>query len=292
MFAAKTVCAYAVAVFCALAFAASPAVAAGKGAKAAANSPAEQAKALSAQALVAYESGKYPEAAEMYRLAYRLDPSAPDYLFGFGKAEQKAGRWAQAKTAFEQLLAIVPATDPLAVRARKALADVEAAAAPAPVPAAKPPVVKAEIPVVKPEPPAAAHPAESKVAAPVVGAPVVGVAAAAQAPETSPNWPKWTATIVTGAAAIGAGAFALMANKANSDADAFRIAGAATFDPAKIGEADAKAKITDINGKWTTAAVLGGVAVVGAGVSAYLWLRTPGPTVATDGRQVLLAWNF
>lgn len=84
----------------------------------------------------------------------------------------------------------------------------------------------------------------------------------------------------------------MKASQANSDANAFRSADGVSFDPSKISESDARAKVSDINGKWTSAAGLGAVAVVGAGVSAWLWLRTPGPTVATDGRQVYVAWRF
>lgn len=85
---------------------------------------------------------------------------------------------------------------------------------------------------------------------------------------------------------------AARASQANSDANAFRTADGVAFDPNKIDQDGAKAKIADINGKWTGALALGSVALVGAGVSAWLWLRTPGPNVATDGRQVFLAWNF
>lgn len=97
--------------------------------KAAAESTAGQAKTLAAQALVAYENGKYAEAAELYRIAFRLDPRVPDYLFGVGKAEQKAARYTQAAVAFEQLLMLLPESDALAARGRKALAEVKAAQA-------------------------------------------------------------------------------------------------------------------------------------------------------------------
>ncbi len=278
---------------------AAPAPTYAKDTKVAAVSGAEQAKNLSAQALVAYESGKFAEAAELYKIAYRLDPTTSDYLFGVGKAEQKAGRWAQAAAAFEQLLAILPAADALAARARKALETVKAAqnaqaapvAAPTPAEAAKQPVEPAKPPVEAAKPAvvatAPARKSESADKAPQTS-PVIVV----PIPAETPAWPKWTATAVTAVAAIGAGFFAMKASQANSDANAFRSADGVSFDPSKINETDAKAKIADINGKWTTAAGLGAVAVVGAGVSAWLWLRTPGPGVASDGRQVLLAWQF
>jgi len=282
-----------------------PTPALAKNGKVAAVSAHEQAKNLSAQALVAYERGKFAEAAELYKIAYRLDPTTSDYLFGVGKAEQKAGRWAQAAAAFEQLLAILPASDPLAGRARKALETVKAAqsgqapaaAAPAPVEATKPPVeaAKSAVETARPaaeaaKPVVVATPAPRKVEAPkkAQASPVI----VAPTTQEAPAWPKWTATAVTAVAAIGAGFFAMKARQANSDANAFRTADGVSFDPSKIGESDAKEKVTDINSKWTTAASLGAVAVVGAGVSAWLWLRTPGPAVATDGRQVYLAWRF
>ncbi|MBM4345534.1 MAG: tetratricopeptide repeat protein, partial [Deltaproteobacteria bacterium] len=93
-------------------------------ASAAAANPVKEAEKLAAAARTVYESGQFAAAAELYRKAYRLNPAKPDYLYGVGKSEQKAGRAAQAKAALEQLLALIPADDPLAERARKALAEV------------------------------------------------------------------------------------------------------------------------------------------------------------------------
>ena len=279
-------------------------------ARAAALQPAKEAEKLATAARTVYESGQFAAAAELYRKAYRLNPAKPDYLYGVGKAEQKAGRLAQAKAAFDQLLALIPADDPLAERARKALAEVVAAqgaaapgapqpavsAPPAPAPAAPPPApappVSAPPP---PETPAAKPPAPVPAAAPLVA----DVTAAAGPPARPSRVPAYAALGVAAVAAIGGAAFAVAAVGADADADRYRTVGSAQFDPAKLPKHIADAVIDDINAKWMAAAVGGGVAVVAGAIGAWQWTRSGTgkladhrPQLTSDGRHLALLWRF
>lgn len=283
-------------------------------AKPAAVSPADQAREHAQLARAVYEKGQFSAAAELYRKAFRLDPSKPDYLYGVGKAEQKAGHHAQARAALEQLLALLPADEPLADRARKALSEVVAAqaaadakaaqtnrgssapAAPEPADrggaatpdkaaaAAKPEV---QAGAAKPVPaqakpadlPAAATPAGALQSAPLL---VRGPAAPAV------RWQTWTVAAVAVATGIGAGVLAGLAQRADSDADQYRVAGTRAFDPTRISEADAQAKLHEINNKWTGAAVCGGVAISAAVAATWMWFADNRPTRLAQARGLLL----
>ena len=84
---------------------------------------------MSKQALDYYYKGKYPIATELYRRAYALDPSRPEYLYGAARSEHKAGHKAAAVKLYEELLQKAPPASPHAVKARHHLANARAEAA-------------------------------------------------------------------------------------------------------------------------------------------------------------------
>lgn len=278
--------------------------------KVAAVSPADEALDLARTARKVYEAGQFSAAAELWRKAFRLDPSKPDYLYGVGKAEQRAGNFAKAKAAFEQLLALVPADDPLAERSRKAMAEMakapEAAEkAPASVePAAPPPIAHGrEVPAPPAEtlePPSAPSPlpaASTPSAAPEQPRP--GAAVPVIAIANPPAWPVWGAGGVAVAAAVGAAVFAGLAMSADSDADPYRIAGTVEFDPARISQADAKDRLDTINNRWMVAGVCSGVAMVSLGALGWMkWRGAPkanssdGPSLKFHSNGAVLAWGW
>lgn len=279
--------------------------------KPAASTPADQALDLARTARKVYEAGQFAAAAEMWRKAFRLDPSKPDYLYGVGKAEQRAGELLKAKAAFEQLLALVPGDDPLAERSRKALAEIalvrerQRHAAAAPIPA-QPPIVAA--PTANDpgqEPGSAGEPATAAPALPLPATPSTVAASAVLTRESTESvprldvWPLRAALAATIASAAGAGIFAGLAWSADRDADAYRAPGSAEFDPARISEADAQGRIETINRRWLIAGALGGVAALGLGVAGWLKWRDPRgkaaiavPTLRIGGGGATLAWSW
>ena len=88
-------------------------------AKPAASDAAAEASYVAKQAIDYYKNGDPRMAADLYRRAYRIDPSKPDYLFGAARAEQKAGHAKEAIVTYENVLALLPSTDPLAKKAQK-----------------------------------------------------------------------------------------------------------------------------------------------------------------------------
>ena len=84
------------------------------------------AQVMSKQALAFYQQGKFRVAAQLYERAYQLDPSHPEFLYGAGRAEHKAGRLWQAKQYYERLLERVPADSPHGVKGTQHLAAVTA----------------------------------------------------------------------------------------------------------------------------------------------------------------------
>lgn len=117
-------------------------------ARAAQPAAAVEASMVAKQAIDYYQNGQYALAAELYRRAFRIDSTKPDYLFGVGRSEQKAGHVKEARLAFEMLRGILPSTDPLFKKCQQAIDDLEKLAQPRPEPPAdKPPVVVAPTPV-------------------------------------------------------------------------------------------------------------------------------------------------
>lgn len=277
--------------------------------------PAEEALELAKAARKVYEAKQFAAAAELWRKAFRLDPAKPDYLYGVGKAEQRAGNFSKAKAAFEQLLALLPTDDPLADRAKKALAEMAGpAATPPATPPAAPPAPPEQPPVEATESAIGANPAPPAVAAPAPATPTMPLAVAAAAPAlavavqpgaAATNWPLWGCIGASAVGAVAAGVMAGLAMAADSDAEPFRVAGTGEFDPALISEADARSRIRTINDRWMWAGVGAGVAVASGGVAAWLgWQRSRSahrqapaasaaiPALSWSGPGVVLTWGW
>ena len=234
---------------------------------------AEAAWTLARAALAEFQAGRYAQAAELYEKAWRADPKSPGYLFGVGRAEQKAGRWQAAVDAFEKLLSLLPAGGPLALRARKALNAVKATAHAA----ARQPVAATPAPV---ELPASATPAEARVEVALPATPVA--LSEPPSPTVAPAPPvpllvsvahpssAWLAAGLGAASLLGAGAMATNAWQADREAERYRFLGSGQFDPAKISESDAATRIDAINENRGLAIGLAVVAVSAAGV--WFWL--------------------
>lgn len=275
-------------------------------------SRARAAEKLAATARIVYDQGQFLAAAELYRKAYSIDPAQHDYLYGIGRAEQKAGRLAQARVALEQLLAIIPADDPLATRARKALDEIAVLSAGPADSVHKPGNAQA-----KPERPAAqephaipaqeasarqarpeADPGNQAIAAvppPVAPTPSQLSTVARVAESDASTQSRSLAYSAFGAAAVGlacAVGFGIAALQADATADAFRKPGTDLFDPARISEDDARGRIADINGKRQFALAGAGVAALGGVVGMLLWPRAAPASVATGGSQFWVAWRF
>ncbi|MSQ85202.1 MAG: hypothetical protein EXR77_20385 [Myxococcales bacterium] len=261
----------------------------------------QEARDLAKVARKLYEAKHYGAAAELYRKAFRLDPDKPDYLYGVGRAEQRAGKHADAKVAFEQLISLLPVDDPLAARAKRALAELQPADS-----AVDPPKdpSAAEGPAVPPAalatPTVMAATATPTEAHPALAVPVDNLvknrAGAGPVDRRGPmNELAILAYASTGfavAAAAGGLAVGVAAAVANGDANAFRVADSNAFDPTKISKADVRARIADINFKTKVTAICAAAAAVSAGVAA--WLR-PGagvPGLATDGETIGVVWRF
>jgi tetratricopeptide (TPR) repeat protein len=143
----------------------------------AATKASNEAAIVAKQALQYYNDKQWAMAAELYRRAYRIDPTKPEYLFGVGRAEQRAGRYKEALLAFETLLTILPEGDGFRAKAQRALDETRAqqaqeeqkaqpVARPEPEPGPEPEPVPAPAPAT-PEPkaktkPAARRPAKVK----------------------------------------------------------------------------------------------------------------------------------
>ena len=74
-----------------------------------------------------FDRGKWEMAAELYRRAFELDRSRPEYLYGVGRAEQENGKLEPARIAFDQLLALLPNTNPLYAKCKIRMAELAAA---------------------------------------------------------------------------------------------------------------------------------------------------------------------
>jgi tetratricopeptide (TPR) repeat protein len=88
--------------------------------------PAVEAAMVAKQAIDYYQNGQFALAAELYRRAYRIDPTKPEYLYGVGRSEQKAGRVAEARLAFTALRGLLPSTDPYFRKCEQALDELNA----------------------------------------------------------------------------------------------------------------------------------------------------------------------
>ncbi len=118
--------------------------------------PAVEASMVAKQAIDYYRHQAYVASADLYRRAYRIDPTKPEYLFGVGRSEQKAGKFKAARLAFESLMGLLPGTDPYFLKSQKALDEIDAvekSAAPPPLPVAPPPVAQPPRSTVEPPQP-------------------------------------------------------------------------------------------------------------------------------------------
>ena len=234
--------------------------------------PAQEADECAKLGKAIYDKEQFAAAAELYRRAFRLYPAKPDYLYGVGRSEQRAGRYNLAKVAFQQLLALIPTDDPLAARARKALAEIAEVL--------EPPKERED--VVLPRRDGAAQPEPKQ--------PVIML----DVPHSNTAQSRVPAMTALGFGVVGlvvGGTFGVLAQQADRAADDYRVPGERAFDPAKTTEAAARAQVADIQQKWMVAAVGGGVGLAGAVLAAVLWPKA-NVSAGTDGVTLRATWRF
>ncbi len=234
-----------------------------------------EAAIVAKQAIDYYQNGNPAMAAELYRRAFQLDPTKADYLFGVGRSEQKAGRVREATAAYENVVALLPSTNPLARKAQTALAELRADAAPTQAQnLANRPLVAEKVP----EPARAPEPAPATVAPVPAPAHVAPAAQPAAAPAPG-DWHRpvgWSLVAVSGAGVVGAVILAVLASKNQSDLNGFKTS-AGLYDPTRITPTDVGSRQTSINSLWTGVGIAGGVAAVAGGVGAWALLTAPSP---------------
>ena len=235
-----------------------------------------EAAIVAKQAIDYYQNGNPAMAAELYRRAFQLDPTKADYLFGVGRSEQKAGRVREATAAYENVVALLPSTNPLARKAQTALTELRADVAPTQAQnLANRPLVAEKVP----EPARAPEPAPAPAPAPESTRVAPATAPAAAAPAAPGEWHKpvgWSLVAVSGAAVVGAVVLAVLASKNQSDLNGFKTS-SGLYDPARITPTDVGSRQTTINSLWTGVGIAGGVAAVAGGVGAWALLTAPSP---------------
>lgn len=250
--------------------------------KSAAPEQAQEAVIVSKQAKAYFDRGQYALAAELYRRAYEIDRSRPEFLFAIGRAEQKAGRLREALAAFEQLLTLLPVSNPLHIKAKVAVTEIRLALSPVPAqqpeqatPAANQPQAPTALPV----------PVTPSVDAKVASVPTVVVAPVRAPAETEGSRAQlrragWIAGALGLAAAGGLAVVAGIRDAQLAD------------DKGKITGDQARDRQGTINGLSTAAAVCGAVGL--GGLALGWWYLGDGPRVqvGADARQVWLAWRF
>jgi hypothetical protein len=273
-----------------------------------------EAAGVAKQAMDYYKAGEFPMAAELYRRAFRLDPTRPEYLFGLGRSLQNAKQYKEAMLAYESLLALLPATDPWSKKGRHAVQELQATMTALEKTAAKkPPEEKSEPPAqpkpVSPQEPVKVIvevrqvPAEAPKPAPAVLAPTPTVTPVAVAPampqidkpaeSERPAWHKWTqwGLIGGGAAALVAGVAVYGAAVGQRSALDTKLAQTQSGLISGIGYSDATAQAEAIGHQKTIGAVtmgIGAAAAVAGGI--FLLLDRPSttawlPTPASNGVQ-------
>ncbi len=260
------------------------------------NATVVEAAGVAKQAMDYYKAGEFTMAAELYRRAFRIDPTRPEYLFGLGRSLQNAQKYQDAMLAYESLLALLPATDPWSKKGRNALRELQTTMAalertlptkpevkpePAPLPVAKPAPEPVK-PAPPPEPVAPPTPVKpppvvvTPVAAPVVVKPVAAPVVVATAPpaDPAPRWRTYARWGLLGAGAVAVIAGAAVYGSAASDRSALdgKLAQTQGSYISGISYADATAQAAAIGHKKTAGAVtlaLGAAAALGGGA---LWL--------------------
>ncbi len=264
----------------------------------------KEARELAKVARKLYDNKHFAAAAELYRKAHRLDYAKPDYLYGVGRCEQRAGNFAAAVVAFEQLLVLLPPTDGLVPKAQAALDEARAAReADLALPGGAvpertdPPNAKEGVaPAAEPTPAAAPEPVTAVAAPPAASAtPSDGGRLAWVEPPRPPRGSRTPALVlltVAAAATVTGVVAGVAAVAANADANAFRVPDSGAFDPMRIDKAQARARVADINLKTKVAGIAGATAALVGAIGAWLWPRGKGPVVGTDGESVLLGGRF
>lgn len=272
-----------------------------------------EASFVAKQAIDYYKNGDPLMAADLYRRAYRIDPSKPEYLFGAARAEQKAGKAQEALVAYQMVMALLPSTDPLAKKSKTAIAEIQAAAAAKPAtPAAPTTPTQTVEPVRTPEPPAPAQPAPGTETAPsspdpdpappgalrpIPVAPQAARVADVTRPAPEAAWKQpvgWTLVATGGAAVLTGAVLAVIAASGKSSLEANKLPDGTHYDPTKITADEIRSQQTAINGQVTGAVICGAVGVVAAGVGTWALLTapsakvvwTPGPTPLGTGLAV------
>lgn len=85
------------------------------------------AESLATRAAKAFEAGNMADAANLYREAFHIDGSQPNYLYGAGRAAQTAHDWVHAAGDYESFLALPQIEPSRAQKAKTFLAEVRAA---------------------------------------------------------------------------------------------------------------------------------------------------------------------
>ncbi len=262
---------------------------------AAAPAPATEAAMVAKQAIDYYQNQQYALSAELYRRAYRIDPTKPEYLFGVARSEQKAGNMKAARLAFETLKGLLPVTDPFYLKCQKTLDEMDAAEKTArpPPPAVPPPqVIQAPPPVV--ETPKPLPPPSVVVVKPVEAPPkVVAVAplpVVVQAPvdRTESKLLPWT--LVAGGGALFLAGLGVSLSTL-SDAAAWNRDSSSLGANGKIigtNYETASATVTSLNTRLGVGIGLGVGGLACAGVGTWLLLRHPDKVALLPTPQGLL----
>ena len=86
---------------------------------------AHEAAVVAKQAKAYYGQKQFALAAELYRRAFELNPTRPEFLYGVGRSEQMAGHLPQAREALEKLRQLLPPTHKLQSKAAEALVEMQ-----------------------------------------------------------------------------------------------------------------------------------------------------------------------
>lgn len=257
-----------------------------------------EAAGVAKQAMDYYKASEFGMAAELYRRAFRINPTRPEYLFGLGRSLQNAKKFQEAMLAYESLLALLPSDDPWSKKGRTAVSELQKTMTalekttgprppmpepeakptpPAPTPAPAEPV-KVVVEIKHSQAEAPREPAPAPVPAPHA-MPIATAPAPVEDASAGRTYAKWGLLGVGGAALItGVAVYAAAAaDRAALDEKLAQTSGGYI---AGVGYEEASAQAAAI-GKQKTAGVVvllvGAAAAVGGGV---LWLTEPSARTA------------